>query len=145
MNTNEQHVREFAYQIWESEGCPVGHSDRHWAMARKLAASHDEHSHADTDVPASEPVEPISPGEPAHPVSPSEPIQPAEPRQPPTQSVAVTPPRKSRATVAADAPAKSLIDINPIAMGTPADASTKAAAKKPGKPKKSKATENESV
>lgn len=150
MNINEQRVREFAYQIWESEGRPCGHSDRHWAMASKLAASHDEevyveHSHADTDIPANEPVEPIAP-EPAQPISPSDPIQPGEPPQQPAQPVAVTPPRKSRAKAAADAPAKSLIDTNPITMGQAADEAAKpAAAKKPSKPRKSKTTENASA
>ncbi|MBD9425489.1 DUF2934 domain-containing protein [Pseudomonas sp. PDM15] len=37
MSIDEQRVREFAYQIWESEGKPVGQEDRHWAMAYKLA------------------------------------------------------------------------------------------------------------
>jgi hypothetical protein len=37
MSIDEQRVREFAYQIWESEGKPAGQEDRHWAMARKLA------------------------------------------------------------------------------------------------------------
>lgn len=29
---NEQ-VRTEAYLIWQSEGCPTGQQDRHWAMA----------------------------------------------------------------------------------------------------------------
>lgn len=37
MSTDEKRVREFAYQIWESEGKPEGEDARHWAMARKLA------------------------------------------------------------------------------------------------------------
>ncbi|MDG9927527.1 MULTISPECIES: DUF2934 domain-containing protein [Pseudomonas] len=37
MSIDEQRVREFAYQIWESEGKPAGQEERHWAMARKLA------------------------------------------------------------------------------------------------------------
>jgi hypothetical protein len=37
MNIDEKRVREFAYQIWESEGKPAGQEDRHWAMACKLA------------------------------------------------------------------------------------------------------------
>lgn len=37
MNPHEQRVREFAYQIWESEGRPAGHEYRHWEMACKLA------------------------------------------------------------------------------------------------------------
>lgn len=37
MSTNDKRIREFAYQIWESEGKPEGHEARHWEMARKLA------------------------------------------------------------------------------------------------------------
>jgi alpha-beta hydrolase superfamily lysophospholipase len=37
MSTDEKRVREFAYQIWESEGKPEGQEARHWEMARKLA------------------------------------------------------------------------------------------------------------
>ncbi len=37
MSTDEKRIREFAYQIWESEGCPDGQAERHWAMARQLA------------------------------------------------------------------------------------------------------------
>ncbi|QMV61005.1 DUF2934 domain-containing protein [Pseudomonas berkeleyensis] len=37
MNTDEQRIREFAFQIWESEGRPHGQHERHWMMARKLA------------------------------------------------------------------------------------------------------------
>lgn len=37
MTVDEQRIRDFAYQIWESEGRPDGQAERHWAMARKLA------------------------------------------------------------------------------------------------------------
>ncbi|VFT30585.1 Protein of uncharacterised function (DUF2934) [Pseudomonas aeruginosa] len=37
MSADEKRIREFAYQIWESEGCPDGQAERHWAMARQLA------------------------------------------------------------------------------------------------------------
>ncbi|WP_178106801.1 DUF2934 domain-containing protein [Pseudomonas mangiferae] len=37
MKANEQRIREFAYQIWESEGKPHGQDSRHWEMAVKLA------------------------------------------------------------------------------------------------------------
>ncbi|WP_028237926.1 DUF2934 domain-containing protein [Stutzerimonas azotifigens] len=37
MSAKEQRIRELAYQIWESEGCPEGEDARHWEMARKLA------------------------------------------------------------------------------------------------------------
>ncbi len=36
MSSEEQRIREFAYQIWQSEGCPHGQDERHWDMARKL-------------------------------------------------------------------------------------------------------------
>lgn len=36
MNTEDKRIREFAYQIWESEGRPDGQEARHWDMARKL-------------------------------------------------------------------------------------------------------------
>lgn len=37
MSVQEKRIREFAYQIWESEGKPEGQESRHWDMARKLA------------------------------------------------------------------------------------------------------------
>ncbi len=52
MSSEEQRIREFAYQIWQSEGCPEGEDERHWAMARKLVEA--EHGAADVK-PASRP------------------------------------------------------------------------------------------
>lgn len=86
MSTNEQRIREFAYQIWESEGKPHGQTERHWSMACKLAQTH-----AESDIQAAndgqqtgstEPIEPISPTQPAQPVPPSDPIQPTDPVTP---------------------------------------------------------------
>lgn len=37
MSVEDKRIREFAYQIWESEGQPEGQEERHWEMARKLA------------------------------------------------------------------------------------------------------------
>ena len=37
MSTDDKRIREFAYQIWESEGQPEGQEARHWEMACKLA------------------------------------------------------------------------------------------------------------
>lgn len=37
MSADEKRIRDFAYQIWESEGKPHGQEERHWEMARKLA------------------------------------------------------------------------------------------------------------
>ncbi|SDI31002.1 Protein of unknown function [Pseudomonas flavescens] len=36
MSAKEERIREFAYQIWESEGKPSGQAKRHWEMASKL-------------------------------------------------------------------------------------------------------------
>lgn len=52
MSSEEQRIREFAYQIWQSEGCPEGEDERHWAMARKLVEA--EYGAADAK-PASRP------------------------------------------------------------------------------------------
>ena len=37
MNNDDKRIREFAYQIWESEGKPDGQDARHWEMAHTLA------------------------------------------------------------------------------------------------------------
>ena len=36
MSNDDKHIREFAYQIWESEGRPDGQEKRHWEMAHTL-------------------------------------------------------------------------------------------------------------
>lgn len=41
MNQQEQRIREFAYEIWQSEGCPEGQELRHWQMACKLVEGQD--------------------------------------------------------------------------------------------------------
>ena len=35
MQLNENRIREYAYQIWESEGKPNGSADEHWYKACK--------------------------------------------------------------------------------------------------------------
>lgn len=42
MSADEQRIRDFAYQIWESEGRPTGKHDRHWEMARKLVEAENQ-------------------------------------------------------------------------------------------------------
>lgn len=39
MNVDEETVRQLAIMIWETEGRPEGHHERHWQMATKLAES----------------------------------------------------------------------------------------------------------
>ena len=51
MQPNEHVVRQFAYQIWESEGKPEGQAARHWDMACKLAAG---------EMGPADPFEPLS-------------------------------------------------------------------------------------
>ena len=36
-DSHENRIRALAYQIWESEGRPIGHESRHWEMASILA------------------------------------------------------------------------------------------------------------
>lgn len=41
MNEQEQRIRAFAYEIWQTEGQPEGQGERHWEMARKLVEAQD--------------------------------------------------------------------------------------------------------
>ena len=136
MNVNEQRVREFAYQIWESEGRPFGHSERHWEMASKLALGESSQPAPKAKKTRAKPATET----PAKIQATTE-----------TQATAVTPPRKSRAKAATEAPAKSLIDTQlietqPITLDTPIEPASKTtAAKKPAKPRKPTVTESESI
>ena len=38
-NQNDVRVREAAYAIWESEGCPAGQEERHWQLALSSVAT----------------------------------------------------------------------------------------------------------
>ncbi len=114
MNTHEQRIREFAYQIWESEGRPAGHEYRHWEMACKLAEApnNDDSEEMGTGHilsviapeepfnpdPAPEidpaPPQPGQPTPPAHPTVPSPPNVPVDPISPtePPPHISPTPP-----------------------------------------------------
>lgn len=37
MPNNDQHIREFAYYLWISEGKPQGQERRHWEIATRMA------------------------------------------------------------------------------------------------------------
>lgn len=90
MSTDDKRIREFAYQIWESEGKPEGHEARHWEMARKLAeaealAPSKPAKAVKTKSPAKPKAKPsaaaalvVPPGEKAAPVK-----KPRAPRKPP--------------------------------------------------------------
>lgn len=55
MTSNEHRIRELAYQIWQSEGCPEGQQERHWHMACKLAEAELQAS-----APQSRPRKPVA-------------------------------------------------------------------------------------
>ena len=86
MSVDEKRIREFAYQIWESEGKPVGEEERHWDMARKLAE-------AEALAPKGEPRKRA----PAKPKAAAEPKAPAEPKVAALPGVKPTAAKKPRA------------------------------------------------
>ncbi|SEQ89051.1 Protein of unknown function [Azotobacter beijerinckii] len=59
MTVEEQRIRELAYHIWLSEGCPEGQHDRHWQMACKLAEAE-----VRAETPAPRPRKPAAPRKP---------------------------------------------------------------------------------
>lgn len=58
MTPEQQRIREFAYQIWQSEGCPHGQEGRHWEMARKLVEA--QQQALATNKPASRARKPVT-------------------------------------------------------------------------------------
>ncbi|KAF1011323.1 MAG: hypothetical protein GAK32_00909 [Pseudomonas fluorescens] len=78
MSNDEKRVREFAYQIWESEGKPEGQEARHWEMARKLAEAE-----ALTPTRPKAAAKPKTPAKPkAAPAKPAPEKKPRAPRKP---------------------------------------------------------------
>lgn len=61
MDDNEQRVREWAYRLWQEEGCPEGRDTIHWDKARELVATEDNQRSTTIPVrtlgPQGEPVE----------------------------------------------------------------------------------------
>lgn len=45
-----ERTRELARQIWEAEGRPDGHSDRHWQMAERLVDAEIEAAQYDQEA-----------------------------------------------------------------------------------------------
>lgn len=137
---SEQSVRECAYQIWESEGRPVGQESRHWNMACKLVAGR---NNKDSDAPGSShvlsviapeepsnpdpltnpeppnplPVDPVTPVEvPPH-ISPMPPVQPGHPADPvqPDNPAKPIQPYTSKRTIAATKSALAEDGVKPAA------------------------------
>ncbi|MDW3715791.1 MULTISPECIES: DUF2934 domain-containing protein [unclassified Pseudomonas] len=102
MSAEEQRIREFAYQIWESEGRPTGQEARHWEMARKLAESETRGERP----PAPKPRRVSKPKE--------------VPTSTPTEALAAPPaPRKPRAAKAATEEKPALLKKPRAAKATP--------------------------
>jgi len=81
MSTEDKRVREFAYQIWESEGKPEGHDARHWEMARKLAEAEALTPSKATKTPAKPKAAPKAKAA-AAPAKPAADKKPKAPRKP---------------------------------------------------------------
>ncbi|NWL76490.1 hypothetical protein DM872_06455 [Pseudomonas taiwanensis] len=74
MSDEEARIRELAYQIWESEGCPEGQSTRHWQLACVLAEI--AHTPTPAEVVRTRRVTKPEPVEPAKAPAPSKPSAP---------------------------------------------------------------------
>jgi len=136
MNTYEQRVKEFAYQIWESEGRPVGHEYRHWEMACKLAeAPSDEDlremgsGHVVSMIAPEEPFDPDpkpeiepAPPQPEQPTPPPHPNIPPHPNQPTQPNVPVDPiaPVETPPHISPTPPAQPIHPTDPVQPGNPA-------------------------
>ncbi|POR67275.1 DUF2934 domain-containing protein [Pseudomonas syringae] len=133
MSADEKRIREFAYQIWESEGKPSGHDERHWEMARKLAeaealapnksgvrkSTKPKLPEVDSaKAPAKGAAKPAAKSAPA-----PKPAGEAKPKPAPKAAAKPAPKAKPAAAAATDAPAK--------------EAPAKSAPKKPRKPSNS--------
>ena len=157
MSISEQRIREFAYQIWESEGKPHGHTERHWEMASKLAQVHAasanqvgeevlqqnvQQAGSTEPAPSVEPIQPISPTEPAQPVPPSDPIQPTDPVQP-AQPVQPGAPVARTQQVAQKSAQSKRLRAQPLPTDISANAPNTTAVKKPARIRQSKSQVNE--
>lgn len=89
----ESRIREFAYQIWESEGRPDNQQARHWDMAEKLAAA--EAAGQPVKAPASR-----------KPVAKKAAVEPTAPAKPPQTSKASSSATPASSPKAAAKPAK---------------------------------------
>lgn len=64
MSVNEETIRKLANQIWESEGRPEGHAERHWDQAVILAENDAKGNDQKKSVDPSEKTGPTEPGQP---------------------------------------------------------------------------------
>ncbi|KAA8697526.1 DUF2934 domain-containing protein [Pseudomonas syringae pv. tagetis] len=132
MSADEKRIRDFAYQIWESEGKPSGHDERHWEMARKLAEAEALAPNKSSVRKSSKPKLPEVDSAKAPAKSAAKPAAKAAPAAKP----AAKPATEAKPKPAAKAAPKPAPKAKPAAA-TSTDAPAKPAAKKPRKPSNS--------
>ncbi|KPY40718.1 hypothetical protein B7R56_08600 [Pseudomonas savastanoi pv. retacarpa] len=120
MSADEKRIRDFAYQIWESEGKPSGHDERHWEMARKLAEAEALAPDKSSVRKSSKPKLPEVDSAKAPAKGAAKPVAKSAPAAKPAAKAAPKPAPKAKPATAA-----------------PTDAPAKPAAKKPRKPSNS--------
>ncbi|HEX8592903.1 MAG TPA: DUF2934 domain-containing protein [Pseudomonas sp.] len=125
MSADEKRIREFAYQIWESEGQPAGQEERHWEMARKLAEAEALAPDKSTARKAAKPKLPKVDGTTDGKTAPAA-KSAAKP--------AAKPASKAAAVTTAKPAATSTAKVKPSASATQAEQPAKTAVKKPRKP-----------
>ncbi|EFW80806.1 DUF2934 domain-containing protein [Pseudomonas savastanoi] len=132
MSADEKRIRDFAYQIWESEGKPSGHDERHWEMARKLAEAEALAPDKSSVRKSSKPKLPEVDSAKAPAKGAAKPVAKSAPAAKP----AAKPAAEAKPKPAAKAAPKSAPKAKP-ATAAPTDAPAKPAAKKPRKPSNS--------
>ncbi|MDU8498894.1 DUF2934 domain-containing protein [Pseudomonas syringae] len=132
MSADEKRIRDFAYQIWESEGKPSGHDERHWEMARKLAEAEALAPNKSSVRKSSKPKLPEVDSAKAPAKGAAKPVAKSAPAAKPAAKPASEPKPKP----AAKAAPKPAPKAKPAAAA-PTDAPAKPAAKKPRKPSNS--------
>ncbi|MBP0945199.1 DUF2934 domain-containing protein [Pseudomonas alliivorans] len=127
MSADEKRIREFAYQIWESEGKPSGHDARHWEMARKLAEAEALAPDKTSARKSSKPKLPEVDSAKAPAKGPAKPVAKAAPDAKPAAKPAASKPAAAPKPKAAAKP-------KPAPAAAPGDVPAKPAPKKPRKP-----------
>ncbi|MEE4664978.1 DUF2934 domain-containing protein [Pseudomonas alliivorans] len=127
MSADEKRIREFAYQIWESEGKPSGHDARHWEMARKLAEAEALAPDKTSARKSSKPKLPEVDSAKAPAKGPAKPVAKAAPDAKPAAKPAASKPAAAPKPKAAAKP-------KPTPAAASGDVPAKPAPKKPRKP-----------
>ncbi|MEE5120297.1 DUF2934 domain-containing protein [Pseudomonas alliivorans] len=127
MSADEKRIREFAYQIWESEGKPSGHDARHWEMARKLAEAEALAPDKTSARKSSKPKLPEVDSAKAPAKGPAKPVAKAAPDAKPAAKPAASKPAAAPKPKAAAKP-------KPAPAAASGDVQAKPAPKKPRKP-----------